>query len=225
MSENEEKKVNTEELKTEASNTVNQVKDTIKKVDIKKDSMEAKGFLGDLFKNPLEKIQEIGTTEDGKFFKYAIIIIVIWMVAELIAKCFSIGNIWGFARFGKSLLSVVLGTITPIVSILVMSLIIFIMNSKNKKSLTTVMSTVTTANIPTVIASVVNLLTIISTSISVITIPFAKLCSVVSVVLMYFAIKAIFGAEKNSEFVKKFVIIESIYYVAYIVLSLLKIYI
>ena len=31
MAENEENKINTEELKSEASNTVNQVKDTIKK--------------------------------------------------------------------------------------------------------------------------------------------------------------------------------------------------
>ena len=40
MEEKEEKKVNTEELKSEASTTVNQVKDTIKNVDIKKDSIE-----------------------------------------------------------------------------------------------------------------------------------------------------------------------------------------
>ena len=39
MEENTEKKGTTEELKTEASSTVNQVKETIKKVDIKKDSI------------------------------------------------------------------------------------------------------------------------------------------------------------------------------------------
>ena len=48
MEGNEEKKVNTEELKSEASNTVNQVKDTIKTVDIKKDSIETKGFVTDI---------------------------------------------------------------------------------------------------------------------------------------------------------------------------------
>ena len=55
----EEKKVNTEELKSEASTTVNQVKDTIKNVDIKKDSIETKGFIAELFKDPLGKIKEI----------------------------------------------------------------------------------------------------------------------------------------------------------------------
>ena len=49
MEENEEKKLNTEELKSEATNTVNQVKETIKKVDIKKDTIETKGFIIDMW--------------------------------------------------------------------------------------------------------------------------------------------------------------------------------
>lgn len=49
------REVNTEELKSEASTTVNQVKDTIKNVDIKKDSIETKGFIAELFKDPLGK--------------------------------------------------------------------------------------------------------------------------------------------------------------------------
>ena len=58
MEENNEQKVNTEELKSEASNTVNQVKDTIKNVNIKKDTVETKGFIGDIFKDPLGTMQD-----------------------------------------------------------------------------------------------------------------------------------------------------------------------
>ena len=86
MEEKEEKKVNTEELKSEASTTVNQVKDTIKNVDIKKDSIETKGFIAELFKDPLGKIKEIVDKENNQYFKYAIIILVIWVVAELISR-------------------------------------------------------------------------------------------------------------------------------------------
>ena len=71
MEEKEEKKVNAEELKSEASTTVNQVKDTIKNVDIKKDSIETKGFISELFKDPLGKIKEIV----DKKFDYLIIAI------------------------------------------------------------------------------------------------------------------------------------------------------
>ena len=223
MEEKEEKKVNTEELKSEASTTVNQVKDTIKNVDIKKDSIETKGFIAELFKDPLGKIKEIVDKENNQYFKYAIIILVIWVVAEL--RCFSVGPIWGLSSLGSSLMSVIKATIAPICSILVMSIIVLVMNSKNKKSLTTIITTVTTANIPLVIASVVSILTIFGSSISTITIPFTRLCSAVSIVLMYFTLKSIFGEEKNSEFIKKFALVELVYYIAYIVFSLLNIYI
>ena len=76
MEENTEKKGTTEELKTEASSTVNQVKETIKKVDIKKDSIETKGFIKEMFKDPLGKIQEIVTKDTGKVLTYSIIILV-----------------------------------------------------------------------------------------------------------------------------------------------------
>ena len=69
-----DKKIETNELKSEASNTVNQVKETIKKVDIKKDSIETKGFITELFKDPLGKIKEIVTKDSGKFLTYSIII-------------------------------------------------------------------------------------------------------------------------------------------------------
>ena len=209
MEEKEEKKVNAEELKSEASTTVNQVKDTIKNVDIKKDSIETKGFISELFKDPLGKIKEIVDKENNQYFKYAIIILVIWVVAELISRCFLVGPIWGLSSLGSSLMSV----------------IVLVMNSKNKKSLTTIITTVTTANIPLVIASVVSILTIFGSSISTITIPFTRLCSAVSIVLMYFTLKSIFGEEKNSEFIKKFALVELVYYIAYIVFSLLNIYI
>lgn len=225
MEENEENKVNTEELKNEASNTVNQVKDTIKNVDIKKDSLETKGFITELFKNPLEKLKEIVEKDNGQYLKYAIIILVIWVAAELIAKCFAVGSIWRLSNFGNSLMSVIRATIAPVISVLVMSIIVLVMNKNNKKPLTTIITAVTTANIPVAVASIVNLLTIFSLSISTITSPFLILCNTISTVLMYFTLKAIFGEEKNSNFIKKFVIVEVIYYVAYIIFSLLRIYI
>ena len=163
--------------------------------------------------------------ENNQYFKYAIIILVIWVVAELISRCFLVGPIWGLSSLGSSLMSVIKATIAPICSILVMSIIVLVMNSKNKKSLTTIITTVTTANIPLVIASVVSILTIFGSSISTITIPFTRLCSAVSIVLMYFTLKSIFGEEKNSEFIKKFALVELVYYIAYIVFSLLNIYI
>lgn len=214
-----------EELKKEATETVNQVKETIKKVDIKKDSVETKGFIIDMFKNPLKKMQQIVNRNTGKFLTYAIIILIIWVIVELVNKSFSFSHIWKYSNIGSALVSTILAGITPIVSVLVMSVIIFIMNKNNKKKLTSIITVVIAASIPLVIASVVQLLTIYSTQASLLTIPLSKLCNAISVILMYFAIKSVFGSEKNSEFIKKFILVETIYYVVYIVLALLNIYI
>ena len=214
-----------EELKKEATDTVNQVRDTIKNVDIKKDSIETKSFIVNMFKNPLGKIKEIVDKDTSKYFTYAIIILAIWVVAKLISRSFSFSHIWGFSNVGSAILLILISGITPIVSILVMSLIVFIMNTKNKKQLTTVITAVISASIPLVISAVVSLLTIFGTKASILTTPFSGFCNVISTILMYFAIKSIFGVEKNSEFIKKFVIIQGIFYIVYIVLSFFEIYI
>ncbi len=225
MEENNEKKLDAEELKKEAADAVNQVKDTIKNVDIRKDTLETKGFLTEMIKNPLGKIKEVATKNDSKFLKYVIIIIAIWCVAELIYESFTLNNLWGFSHIGTSILSVIISAITPIISVLIMSIIIYVLNKTNKKNITTVFSAITTASIPLVFSSIVSLLNLINSRIGLITSSFAKLCNIISIILSYFAIKNVFGIEKNSEFIKKFLLIQFIYYVVYIILSLLGIYI
>ena len=220
----EEKNMDSKNIKEEATDAVNQVKDTIKNVDIKKDSLETKGFIVEMFKNPLEKIREIATKNDKKFLKYVIIILVIWCISELVHEIFTL-NIWGYFNLGKNILRVIIAGITPIISILVMSIIIFLVKGKNKKNLTTIVSTITSANIPMVIASIVSLLTLINIRANVLTNPFTQLCNVITIILSYFGIKSLLGIEKNSEYIKKFVIIEAIFYIVYIVLSFLYIYI
>ena len=219
----EEKNNKSEELKKETANTVNQVKDTIKNVDIKKDSVGTQGFIKEMFKNPLETIQEIVSKNTGKYLTYAIIILAIWVIAELVSRSFSFNHIWGLSNIGGALWSIFIAGVTPIISILVMSLIIFLLNKNNKKQLTTIITVVIAASIPLALASVVDLLTVFSTKISLVTIPFAKLCNVISIILMYFATKSILGVEKNSEFVKKFATIEAIYFIAYLVFSLFNV--
>lgn len=220
----EEKNMDSKNIKEEATDAVNQVKDTIKNVDIKKDSLETKGFIVEMFKNPLEKIREIATKNDKKFLKYVIIILVIWCISELVHEIFTL-NIWGYFNLGKNILRVIIAGITPIISILVMSIIVFLVKGKNKKNLTTIVSTITSANIPMVIASIVSLLTLINIRANVLTNPFTQLCNVITIILSYFGIKSLLEIEKNSEYIKKFVIIEAIFYIVYIVLSFLDIYI
>lgn len=224
MEENKEKKIDTEELKSETVNTVKEVKETIKNVDVKKDALETKGFIKEMFTNPLEKIKNIVDDNGNKFFKHAIILIIVWIAAILLKEIFASSYLWKYGVF-KHILGIIKSVIAPVLGILTMSIIMLVLNKQNKKSLTNIVSAVTAAELPLVIASVVNLLTIISSSISAFTVPFYKFCSIVSILFMYFVAKNIFAESENSKFIKKFIIIEAIYYAVYFVFTFLGIYI
>ena len=233
----EESVINTEELKKDASTVVNEVKDNFKNVDMKEEGKAAKGFIKELFKNPIDKIQEMVEANNGKYFKYAIIVLAIWTVVDLILAIYSqksiffnifngFSNLLGFSTsIGSAILSIILAILTPTVSILVMTLIAFLFNRENKKSFLTVLSAVTIAKLPIVAAEVISLLNMVGLFVSKITSPVKILTTVISTVLMYFVLKNVFGKKKDSEFFYKFLIVEAVYYAAYIILSLIGMYI
>ena len=220
-----ETNVNTEEIKKETVETVNQVKETIKNVDIKKDAKEATGFVSSIFKDPFGTIKQIVNDSTNKFFKIAIIFMIVWIVAIFVGSVLAITPMhrFSFNLAFKQILTIIKAVVAPLLGVIVLSGIVYLMNKENKKSIVTIMTAVVTAKIPVIIATVISLLTIIDYKISYITTPIASLCYIISVILMYFATKSIFGEEQNSKFFKKFVIIETIYYVIYIVVSFLGI--
>ncbi len=224
---NQEQAIDTEELKKETVDTVNQVKDTIKNVDIKKDAKEATGFVTSMFKDPFGTIKKIADDSTNKAFKMALIFVIIWAIAEFLDAMLSVvlSKYWSGSLVFSRILGIVKSTIAPILSVLVLSGIVYFMNKQNKKSLVTTMTSIAIAKIPVVLASVVSLLTLISSNALTLTSRFSSFCSVVSIILVYFSIKALFGEEQNSKFFKKFVIIYAIYYVISLVIYYLGIYI
>lgn len=230
MEENEKKEtvVNKEEIKQETVKTAKEVKETIKNVDIKKDAKETTGFITEMIKKPLVRLKEIAGDDSHKDFKYAIVLVIVWIIAvgivHLVRGYYSIDSFFSYG-FTKNLLRLIKTMIAPLLGIVIMSVIVFIINKDNKKSFVTVLTSITAAQIPVIVASILNLLYIISASISKLLTPFTVFCSVISTIFTFFAIKALCGEEDNSKFLKTFIIIQAIYYVAYLVISYLEIYI
>lgn len=226
MDENEEKiSIDTENLKNETVETAKKVKETMKDTDIKEETKKTKGFLIEMFKNPLEKIKQVANDKENSFLKTAIILVITWIVVVFIDSTYSTIYYWGFSRVFKNILDVLKDILAPVLGILVYSVIILVLNKKNKKSLTTVISTITITKIPVILAELISLLTIICSNILTITIPFASICSVISIVLGYFGFKYLFEEDEDKVFIKNYALIQIIYYVAYIVIKLLGIYI
>lgn len=229
MEENENKEtvVNKEEIKEETVKTAKEVKETIKNVDIKKDAKATTGFITEMIKNPLTRLKEIANDKDNKDFKYAVVLAVVWLIVNAILDLSSYSSLDSFFayRFTNHFLSLIKTMIGPIVGIIVMAIIVFAMNKKNKKSFMTILTSITAAQIPVIVADILGLLLLISMSISKLLTPFSMFCTVISTVFTYFAIKALFGEEDNTKFLKTFIIIQAIYYVAYLIISYLEIYI
>ena len=154
----ETKTIDTEELKKQAAETVGQVKSTVKNIKIKDETLNTKNFVKDMIKDPISKTTEISKDSDNKFLKTSIFIVIIWMAAEFL---FSVLSYRKYNSFGRNVLSILKSTLSPACIVLALTLIIFIVNKKHKKSLTTILSTVVTVYSPMVVASVLYLLNLI----------------------------------------------------------------
>ncbi len=226
--ENKESAVNKEEIKAETVKTAKEVKETIKNVNIKKDAKATTGFITEMVKKPLERLKEIADDKENKDFKYAIVLVIVWIIAlaivHLARRYASIDDFFAYS-FTKHFLTLLKVMVAPIIGIIVMSLIIFIVNKNNKKSFITIMTAITAAKIPVIVADIVSILYVISNSISKLLTPFTSFCTIISIIFTFFGVKALCGEENNTKFLKTFIIIQAIYYVAYLVISYLEIYI
>ena len=211
----------TEKLKNETVDTVKQVKESMKNVDVKEEAKATKGFVVEMFKNPLGKIKEIATDNSNKYFKTAIVLVIIWVVAALIGSISF--KYFSWKLFGETILGYIKTILAPLISVVVMSLIIFLMNKKSKKSLVTVLTTVTTAKLPVILAKVISLLALFSYNITTITSRITSLCSIISTVFMFFAIRDLTEEKEDKKAFLTFVIVEAIYVVCAFVISFLGI--
>ena len=214
-----------DEIKEETVKTAQEVKEAIKNVNIKNDAKATTGFIKEMFKNPLGRLKDIAEDNSHKDFKFAVVLAIIWMIVSGLVYIGSYYSIDSFFRydFGGHLLSLIKAIIAPALGIIVLAAIVFIVNKNNKKSFVTVLTSITAAKIPTILASILGLLRFISLETSKIINPVAAFARVITIVFTFFGVKALFGEEDNSKFLKSFIIIEAIYYVAYFVISFLGI--
>ena len=235
MEENNQNNVNAEEFKKEAKETVNQVKDSFKNVNMKEETEKTKNYFSRFLKEPVSVVKEIAHDKTNSFFKTAIVLLVVWvlvsvivaiitLVTSLFSTIVNFGFEFVFQTTFRNILNIVKSLIVPIISVAVLSAAIYFTNTKNKKSFLTTAVTVMATKIPIVIAEIIGILTLIPYASRIIS-PVSELLGLVSSILTFFAIKALNDEESNDQAVKKFLYVEGIYVIARFVLSFLTIYI
>ncbi len=232
--ENKEQQVNEEAKKDESKNdfkeetvkTAKEVKETIKNVNLKEDAKATTGFITEMIKRPLVRLKEIAEDKENKDFHYAIILVLVWVISigvVYISKDYSFDRF--FHYFGRNILGLLKTIIAPLASLIVLSSAVYFVNKDNKKSFVTIFTAMTAASIPTIVAEILSLLRLVSSSIIKVLNPISSFCSAITIIFTFFAIKAICGEEDNTKFLKTFILVEAIYYIAYLIISYLEIYI
>ena len=238
MEENENKNnfnVNVEDVKKETTETVNQVKNAIKNADLKKDSKEAKGFFFSFFKNPLGEIKKATSSTDNKFIKIAIVILVVWLAILLVSNILSIATTYLFGTFGSfsyffqnlfhNIFKLVKTLIAPLISILLLSGLVYGFKKVKNRSFLTITSSILIAKIPVVVANAFNLLVLVSSHFIKISSAFTGFCNILSIILLFFTIRNLLEEDKNDSYFWKFALIMGIYCIIKFVFSYLGIYI
>lgn len=223
MADNEKFSVNTEQLKNETKETVNQVKSSIKNVNFKQDAEETKGFVKEMFSNPFEAVRRVATEEEN-VFKKVIFLMIIFIAASVISQIISLIKYGRLANVGSNIMDLIVSVLNPILYILVPAVIILIFNKQNKKSLITIISTVVVAGIPTICNEVINIIERILPGISIITSPITTVLSAIALILTYFGIKDLLGIEDHKDSIKKYAIIKLISAFVLVILGRIGIY-
>lgn len=217
---------NGQEFKREAEQTVNQVKDSFRNVNVQEETNKAKNFFSGIFKAPVQTISGIAHDASNSFFKTGIILVVVWVVLSIF---YQVGSIlskiiqYGFKylKFSDFFNIFKSGILIPLIIIAVLSGIIYLLHSKqNKKSFLTVVNTTVAALFPYIISRVINFLNLISFGYRLAT-PLITILQVASMILLFFGIKEL-SDENDENAVKKFFIIEAIYFGIAFILSFLS---
>lgn len=193
-----------------------------------------KVFFTNFFKTPIGTLKNVAADSKNNFLKMAIIVLVIWLVTILFKNVVSMistylfGYLGSFEYFFKNLfsnlLSIIKNIITPVIFIAAISGLVYAFKKNKNKSFLNIVSTITTAQIPVVIAEIASILTLLSSGIAKTTSAFSGFCSILSTVLLYFAIKELSDEENENSYFWKFALIMGIFYIIKFVFSYLGIY-
>lgn len=241
MEENNENKTNTnaqesivtnvEEVKAQ-SDTKPETKQTAKNTNLKNEANEAKNFFVNFFKSPLSEMKKI-VASPKSFLKIAIVILIAWVIFEClgsiieIAKSYSVSPYYTFGMFMRNSISdffaVLMAILIPAISVAAISGIIYLLMKDKKKNYLTIVTSIIIAKIPVVIASLISLLGYINAQVRIITSSFSDFCYVISTVLIYFAIKALYSEEDDNAAARTFLIVMAIFFAVVLVLRFFNI--
>ena len=221
--EEEAKEKETEQVKSDTKSTFNNAKESFKNVNFKQDAKGTSGYVTGMFKDPLGTLKAIVEDKKNTNFKNAIILVFVWLVVVLLTSIFGVH--WTKKVVGNNILQMIADLLAPIIGIVTYAYIVYFMQKSSKRNLTTNITAVTTAIIPTILVEILSVLNLFSNDFARVINPLSYFATTVSVVFLYFTTKDLMDEEDDTTFVKKYCSVQFIYFIVYFILTFLKIYI
>lgn len=228
---NEEQKVNsTEEIKQEVKEAVTENEKTAGNTNVKKDYTASKNFFKNILKTPYDEIKNVANSPKS-YFIIILVSFITWVVAELIGGIISLirnmvslswySNIFSYlADSFMDIIGLFFTILGPAIIIAALSLIIYLFMKNKKKNYLTIASTLIVSYIPVITSSIISLLGYVNTYVARFTNTYASFCSVITAILTYFAIKALYSEEDDNKATITYLIIMGIYFAFVLVLKL-----
>lgn len=209
-------------LMNESAEAVSQIKNVVKNVNIKEETANAKGFFTNMFSNPIGAIRGIPAS-GAKHLNIALVVMAIWVAASFINALFSTFFIrqfgWNFANFLQRVAIVVTSTISPIFIVLALSGATYLLLKNKIDKFMPLVITIAIASAPQAVAAVLRIIVSLIPGSFVVMGSVNALLYLISIVLVYFGIKAFSDQDDDESFFKKFVLIQCVYFAARIVLN------
>ena len=210
-----------EELKNQAKDTVNQVKESFKNTNFKDEANKTKGFVLKMISAPASAIKEV-ISENENYFSNAVMLVVAYMIAKLVQYVVYVGtSSYADFKLGEALIRVA----NPILFILAVTVPTYLF--AEKKNITTIISAIAVSRVPAIISCLaVALETIIYKilSLSIISYAFSAVTSALSFIgtaLLFLAISGFVSKDNGED--KQFRKVAVIMLVAYVIIEILTV--
>ncbi len=218
--------VDKEELKNQTKDTVNQVKETVKNIDFKKDASATKGFILELISKPFSTIEAVVTEKENRFSN-AVILMICFMAVSFME--YFIGTIcYEYSSF--KFLPATLAIVSPVLFVLAFTVAVFLFGGKEKKSITTILSGIAISTTPLIASYLLSIVYDVCvgkldiTVIGYITSILRSTLNFVFITLMFISIKNLITKEDDDIVFRKVAVIILVGYAILKVLSILNLY-
>lgn len=180
----------------------------------KKKEQEKRDILIGLLSNPIKKVEQVvkGTSIFEDIMAIALLIVWVFSVSlKSITSAASIKTITWFVFIDRITSEFTLG-IAPVLTVVILGTLFYIF-SKEKVKFTSMLTLAITVKVPTIIASIISLLSLYSSRIISVTSRATILGVALSTTLVYFAVKALNKGENDQKVFEQFVKLELIYFI------------